>query len=80
MAAAAFKALGCSGMARVDFFLKADGSLLINAVNTLPGFTNISMYAKALASNGIAYRDVISILIDTALARYARRARFADAA
>ncbi len=80
MAAAAFKALGCSGMARVDFFLKADGSLLINEVNTIPGFTNISMYAKALASNGIAYRDVISILIDTALARYARRARFADAA
>ncbi len=77
MAAAAFRALGCSGMARVDFFLKADGSLLINEVNTIPGFTNISMYAKALASNGIAYGDVISILIDTALARYARRARFA---
>lgn len=80
MAAAAFKALGCSGMARVDFFLKPDGSLFINEVNTIPGFTNISMYAKALAANGIAYRDAISILIDTALARYARRARFAGAA
>lgn len=79
MATAAFKALGCSGMARVDFFLKPDGSLLINEVNTIPGFTNISMYAKALASNGIAYGEVISILIDTALARYARRARFAGA-
>lgn len=80
MAAAAFKALGGSGMARVDFFLKSDGSLFINEVNTIPGFTNISMYAKALAANGIAYTDVISMLIDTALVRYKRRLRFAGAA
>lgn len=79
MAKAAFKALGCAGMARVDFFLKADGSLSINEVNTIPGFTNISMYAKALAANGVAYRDVISILIDHALARHARRAKLAGA-
>lgn len=80
MAADAFRALGCAGMARVDFFLKTDGALVVNEVNTIPGFTNISMYAKALAANGIAYRDVISILIDTALARYERRQSLAGAA
>lgn len=80
MAAAAFKALGCAGMARVDFFLKPDDTLFINEVNTIPGFTNISMYAKALAANGIAYRDVISVLIDHALARHERRQRFARVA
>lgn len=79
MAAVSFQALGCAGMARVDFFLKADGALVVNEVNTIPGFTNISMYAKALAANGIAYRDVISVLIDTALARHARRQGLAGA-
>ncbi|UCI22057.1 D-alanine--D-alanine ligase [Mesorhizobium sp. B2-1-8] len=73
MAGQAFKALGCEAMARVDFFLRADGSLLINEVNTLPGFTDISMYAKALAANGIGYSEVIDALIEHALARHAMR-------
>ncbi|TPK69876.1 D-alanine--D-alanine ligase [Mesorhizobium sp. B2-4-15] len=73
MAARAFRALGCEAMARVDFFLRADGSLLVNEVNTLPGFTDISMYAKALAATGIGYSQVIDVLIEHALARYATR-------
>ncbi|TPL21447.1 MULTISPECIES: D-alanine--D-alanine ligase family protein [unclassified Mesorhizobium] len=73
MAARAFQALGCEAMARVDFFLRADGSLLVNEVNTLPGFTDISMYAKALAAIGIGYGKVIDVLIEHALARHAAR-------
>ncbi|WP_104663363.1 D-alanine--D-alanine ligase family protein [Ensifer adhaerens] len=67
MAARAFRALACAGMARVDFFLRADGSLIINEINTIPGFTNISMYAKALAADGIAYEQVVETLIAHAL-------------
>ncbi len=73
MARQAFLALGCEAMARVDFFLRADGSLLVNEVNTLPGFTDISMYAKALAAIGIGYSQVIDVLIEHALARHAAR-------
>ncbi|RWC86641.1 MAG: D-alanine--D-alanine ligase, partial [Mesorhizobium sp.] len=73
MAGQAFKALGCEAMARVDFFLRADGSLLVNEVNTLPGFTDISMYAKALAAIGIGYAEVIDALIEHALARHGAR-------
>jgi len=73
MAARAFRALGCEAMARVDFFLRADGSLLVNEVNTLPGFTDISMYAKALAASGIGYSKVMDVLIEHALARHAAR-------
>lgn len=73
MAREAFVGLGCDGMARVDFFLRGDGSLVVNEVNTIPGFTNISMYAKALDASGIRYPEVIDALIDHGLAR-ARRA------
>ncbi|OCO98896.1 MULTISPECIES: D-alanine--D-alanine ligase family protein [unclassified Ensifer] len=66
-AARAFRALACAGMARVDFFLRADGSLVVNEINTIPGFTNISMYAKALAAEGIAYAQVVETLIAHAL-------------
>jgi D-alanine-D-alanine ligase len=73
MARQAFEALGCEAMARVDFFLRADGSLLVNEVNTIPGFTDISMYAKALAATGIGYGEIIDVLIEHALARHAAR-------
>ncbi|MER8466815.1 D-alanine--D-alanine ligase family protein [Mesorhizobium sp. M1396] len=69
----AFQALGCEAMARVDFFLRADGSLLVNEINTIPGFTDISMYAKALAVSGIGYSQIIDVLIEHALARHAAR-------
>ncbi|MEI2296753.1 D-alanine--D-alanine ligase family protein [Ensifer sp. MJa1] len=67
MAEQAFRALACAGMARVDFFLRPDGSLVVNEINTIPGFTNISMYAKALAADGISYSAAVETLIAHAL-------------
>ncbi|MBL8894175.1 MAG: D-alanine--D-alanine ligase, partial [Rhizobiales bacterium] len=68
MAAKAFHATGCDGMARVDFFLKADGSFLVNELNTIPGFTDISMYSKAMAASGVGYAELINRLIEHGLA------------
>jgi D-alanine-D-alanine ligase len=65
----AFTALECSGLARVDFFLTADGGLIVNEVNTMPGFTPISMYPKMWAESGVAYPELIDRLVATALAR-----------
>ena len=65
----AFRALGCEGLARVDFFLREDGGLVINEVNTLPGFTNISMYPKVMEALGISYSELVDRLIRHALAR-----------
>ena len=65
----AFRALGCEGLARIDFFLREDGGLVINEVNTLPGFTNISMYPKVMEAIGISYPDLVDRLIRHALAR-----------
>jgi len=66
IAVKAFKCLECSGMARVDFFLQKDGVLLVNELNTIPGFTNISMYPKLFALSGVEYRDLITKLINLA--------------
>ena len=68
-AAAAFRALGCDGMARADFFLTPDNRILVNELNTIPGFTNISMYPKAMEASGIGYSDLIDKLIEHGLAR-----------
>ncbi|MCZ4348062.1 D-alanine--D-alanine ligase [Devosia neptuniae] len=65
----AFRALGCDGMARVDFFLTPNMQFLVNEVNTIPGFTNISMYAKAMEASGIAYPSIIDRLVGHSLAR-----------
>jgi D-alanine-D-alanine ligase len=65
----AFKALDCQGLARVDFFVEADGSIIINELNTMPGFTPMSAYPKMWAVTGIDYRTLLSTLIDTAIAR-----------
>ena len=67
-----FRALGCEGLARIDFFLREDGKLLVNEVNTLPGFTNISMYPKAMEASGIGYAELVDRLIRHALARAKR--------
>lgn len=72
MAAEAFRALGCDGMARVDFFLMDDFSFVVNEVNTIPGFTNISMYSKAMAASGVDYGTVLDRLIAHGLARAER--------
>ncbi|HTZ66899.1 MAG TPA: D-alanine--D-alanine ligase family protein [Roseiarcus sp.] len=69
LAVEAFRALGCEGLARIDFFLREDGKLLVNEVNTLPGFTNISMYPKVMEALGISYSDLVDRLIRHALAR-----------
>jgi D-alanine-D-alanine ligase len=72
LALEAFKVLGCAGLARVDVFLTAKGEVLINEVNTLPGFTNISMYPKLWEASGVSYRDLITRLIELAQERHAQ--------
>ena len=72
MAEKAFRALGCDAMARVDFFVTADMRILVNEINTIPGFTDISMYAKAMAASGVAYAEVIDRLVAHGLARAGR--------
>ncbi|MDQ1722367.1 MAG: D-alanine-D-alanine ligase [Pseudonocardiales bacterium] len=64
----AFRALDCAGLARVDFFLQRDGRLVVNEVNTMPGFTAISMYPKMWAEAGVSYPELLDRLIATALA------------
>jgi D-alanine-D-alanine ligase len=71
-AAKAFRALGCDAMARVDFFVTPDMTFVVNELNTIPGFTDISMYAKAMAASGISYPDVIDRLVAYGLARASR--------
>ncbi|MFI0846262.1 D-alanine--D-alanine ligase family protein [Mesorhizobium sp. IMUNJ 23232] len=72
MAANAFRAVGCDAMARVDFFVTADMRILVNELNTIPGFTDISMYAKAMAASGVSYGEVIDRLVEHGLARAGR--------
>lgn len=67
----AYKALGCEGMARVDVFLTPDNEVVINEINTLPGFTNISMYPKLWQASGLSYPALITRLIELALERHA---------
>jgi D-alanine-D-alanine ligase len=69
LSAQAFRILGCAGLARIDFFVTPDGSVLLNEVNTLPGFTSISMYPRVLAASGVSYAALVERLIDHALAR-----------
>ena len=76
LAVTAFKALELSGMARVDFFIeKRGGKIFLNEVNTIPGFTSISMYPKLWEANGIPFRELISKLIDLALEQHREKAR-----
>lgn len=63
----AFKTMGCSGLARVDFFLKEDGAVVLNELNTLPGFTSISMYPKLMAATGVPYGKLLDKLIQLVL-------------
>jgi D-alanine-D-alanine ligase len=68
LAIAAFRAIDCQGLARVDFFLTDDGPL-INEVNTMPGFTTISMYPRMWAASGVDYPTLLETMVETALAR-----------
>ena len=67
----AYKALGCSGLARVDFFIReSDGEVLLNEPNTIPGFTSISMYPKLFAACGVEYGDLIDKLLTLAAEKW----------
>ena len=78
LAIEAFDVLGCAGLARVDVFLTDDGDVLINEINSLPGFTRISMYPKLWQAAGMSYSELVSRLIELALERHARRKGLKD--
>ena len=77
MAVAAFRACDLAGLARVDFLMEPGGKrrIFLNEVNTLPGFTQISMYPKLWEASGLSYRDLITRLIELALERHAEKSR-----
>jgi D-alanine-D-alanine ligase len=76
LAVRAFRALECLGMARVDFFLEhRTGRMLLNEINTIPGFTSISMYPKLWEASGLPYRALLDRLIELALAQHRERLR-----
>jgi len=76
MAVTAYKAIDCSGMARVDFFIeKTTGEVFLNEVNTIPGFTSISMYPKLWEASGLPYAKLVDRLVELALERKADRDR-----
>lgn len=76
MAEEAFKALGGDGLARVDFFVDRDsGSIYINEVNTMPGFTSISMYPKMCEAGGLSYQELLDELIRLGVERHSERSR-----
>jgi D-alanine-D-alanine ligase len=75
LAVEAFVATECEGMARVDCFVEADGSVLINELNTIPGFTATSVYAKLFEASGIGYTELLDRLIRLARERHERRSR-----
>lgn len=75
LAVDSFRAIGCEGMARVDFFVRDDGEVLVNELNTIPGFTATSVYAKLFEASGIPYPELLDRLVELALARRDRRAR-----
>jgi len=70
LALAAYKALDCSGLSRVDFFYRdKENDIILNEINTLPGFTEISMYSKLWAAEGVSYTELLTRLIELAYAR-----------
>jgi D-alanine-D-alanine ligase len=73
LAVAAFVAADCEGMARVDFFVRDDGEVLVNELNTIPGFTATSVYAKLFEASGISYAELLDRLVQLALERRNRR-------
>jgi D-alanine-D-alanine ligase len=76
LAVQAFEATDCAGMARVDFFLeKKTGKVYLNEINTIPGFTSISMYPRMWAASGIPYAKLIDRLIELALERHREKTR-----
>ena len=73
LALRAFVAAECEGMARVDMFVRDDGEVLVNELNTIPGFTSTSVYAKLFEASGVAYGDLLEQLLALAIERHERR-------
>jgi D-alanine-D-alanine ligase len=71
----AFRVTECEGMARADCFVREDGEVLVNELNTIPGFTSTSVYAKLFEASGIPYEELLERLVKLALERHERRAR-----
>jgi D-alanine-D-alanine ligase len=69
LAVEAFEAASCEGLVRADFFLTEDGKFVINEINTMPGFTPISMYPRMWQESGVAYQELVDLLIQAALRR-----------
>ncbi len=65
-----FKSLNCDGLTRVDFFIRKDGKIFVNEINTLPGFTQISMYPKMWEASGLKYSDLITELVNLAFEKH----------
>jgi D-alanine-D-alanine ligase len=72
LAVKAFRLGGCSGLARCDFFVEPDGAVLVNEINTMPGFTETSVYAKLWSASGLEYPDLCDRLVNLAIERQAR--------
>jgi D-alanine-D-alanine ligase len=73
LAVDSFIATECEGMARVDFFVREDGEVVVNEINTIPGFTSTSVYARLFEASGIPYGELLDRLIELALERHDRR-------
>jgi D-alanine-D-alanine ligase len=73
LAVESFVATDCEGMARVDFFVRPDGEVVVNELNTIPGFTATSVYAKLFAESGIPYPELLDRLVALALERHEQR-------
>jgi D-alanine-D-alanine ligase len=74
LAVESFVATECEGMARVDFFVRPDGEVVVNEINTIPGFTATSVYAKLFEASGLPYAELLDRLVELALERHERRA------
>jgi D-alanine-D-alanine ligase len=70
LAVKVFQTLCCEGLSRVDFFLKENGEIIVNEINTMPGFTKVSMYPKMWEASGVSYTELITRLIELAIKRY----------
>jgi len=75
LAVKVFQTLCCEGLSRVDFFLKENGEIIINEINTMPGFTKVSMYPKLWEASGISYTELITRLIELAISRFEKERR-----
>jgi D-alanine-D-alanine ligase len=77
LAVRAFSVSECEGMARVDLFVRSDGEVLVNELNTIPGFTETSVYARLFGASGVGYGELLERLVELALERHERRSRLA---